>query len=68
MKTFIKWVGGKRQLLPTIKDMIPKSFDTYYEPFLGGGALLLEIAPDQAVVSDTNSNLSIYKHLQSNSK
>lgn len=37
MKPFIKWVGGKRQLLPTIKDMMPESFDTYYEPFLGGG-------------------------------
>lgn len=67
MKPFIKWVGGKRQLLPTIKDMIPKSFDTYYEPFLGGGALLLEIAPDQAVVSDANTNLiNTYKAIQNN--
>ena len=67
MKPFIKWVGGKRQLLPTIKDMIPKSFDTYYEPFLGGGALLLEIAPDQAVVGDANTNLiNTYKAIQNN--
>lgn len=67
MKPFIKWVGGKRQLLPTIKDMIPKSFDTYYEPFLGGGALLFEIAPEQAIVGDANTNLiNTYKAIQNN--
>lgn len=67
MKPFIKWVGGKRQLLPTIKDMMPESFDTYYEPFLGGGALLLEIAPEQAVVGDANTTLiNTYKAIQNN--
>lgn len=67
MKPFIKWVGGKRQLLPTIKDMMPESFDTYYEPFLGGGALLLEIAPEQAVVGDANTILiNTYKAIQNN--
>ena len=43
MKPFIKWVGGKRQLLPTIKDMMPKSFDTYYEPFPHQEPLLEEL-------------------------
>lgn len=36
---FLKWVGGKRQLLPYISPLIPK-YTTYYEPFLGGGAVL----------------------------
>ena len=67
MKPFIKWVGGKRQLLPAIKDMMPESFDTYYEPFLGGGALLLEIAPKQAAVGDANTTLiNTYKAIQNN--
>ena len=67
MKPFIKWVGGKRQLLPTIKDMMPKSFGTYYEPFLGGGALLFVIVPERAVVGDANTTLiNTYKAIQSN--
>lgn len=67
MKPFIKWVGGKRQLLPTIKDMMPKSFGTYYEPFLGGGALLFEIVPERAVVGDANTTLiNTYKAIQNN--
>ena len=39
----LKWVGGKRQLLPEINKRIPKGFKTYYEPFLGGGAVLFDI-------------------------
>ncbi|MDY4128501.1 DNA adenine methylase, partial [Peptostreptococcus porci] len=37
---FVKWAGGKRQLLPKIKELLPERFETYYEPFVGGGALL----------------------------
>ena len=37
MFPFIKWAGGKRQLLPHLKECVPKSFDRYFEPFLGGG-------------------------------
>ena len=40
IKPFTKWVGGKRQLLNEIENLLPPSFDTYYEPFVGGGALL----------------------------
>ena len=39
MQPFIKWAGGKRQLLPEIMDRLPKEFNNYYEPFIGGGAL-----------------------------
>ena len=37
---FIKWLGGKGQLLPELNKMIPSDFNTYFEPFLGGGALV----------------------------
>lgn len=42
-KPFIKWVGGKRQLLPKLLSLLPPKFDYYYEPFLGGGALYFEM-------------------------
>ena len=57
MKPFVKWVGGKRQLLPVIKKLIPRQFNTYYEPFIGGGALFFDLAPNNAVVSDSNEEL-----------
>ena len=57
MEPFIKWVGGKRQLLSKIKEAMPPSYNRYFEPFLGGGALLLEIAPENAVVGDFNKAL-----------
>ena len=40
LKPFTKWTGGKRQLLPILKDLMPKEYDTYYEPFIGGGIIL----------------------------
>ncbi|WP_336248595.1 DNA adenine methylase [Stomatohabitans albus] len=58
----VKWVGGKRQLLPKIKNYIPLEIATFYEPFLGGGAVLFDIQPCNAVVSDINSELiNLYK-------
>lgn len=53
----LKWVGGKRQLLSEIKPYIPKDFSTYYEPFVGGGAVLFSIQPKRAVINDINSEL-----------
>jgi DNA adenine methylase len=57
MKPIIKWVGGKTQLLSQIKERLPKEFNTYYEPFLGGAAVLLELNPTNSVVSDINPEL-----------
>jgi DNA adenine methylase len=56
-KPFLKWVGGKRQLLSDIKKYIPAHYSTYYEPFVGGGALLFELQPHQAVINDVNIEL-----------
>mgnify|MGYP003533513160 FL=1 len=40
---FVKWVGGKRGLLPQIIPLLPKNFNNYFEPFIGGGALFFEL-------------------------
>ena len=56
-KPFLKWVGGKRQLLPELLARVPRGFDTYFEPFLGGGALFFSLLPEKAVLSDTNERL-----------
>lgn len=42
-KPVIKWVGGKRQLLDELKKYMPKKFNTYFEPFIGGGALFFDL-------------------------
>lgn len=56
-RPFLKWAGGKRQLLPELEKYIPKSFDVYYEPFVGAGAMLFHLQPKRAVISDINSEL-----------
>lgn len=57
MKPVIKWVGGKSQLTQKIREMLPDKFETYYEPFLGGAAVLLDLNPTNAVVNDINPEL-----------
>lgn len=65
---FIKWVGGKRQLLEIINVFLPKKINNYYEPFLGGGALFLYFLPKKAFLSDINKELIItWKVIESNS-
>lgn len=59
---FVKWVGGKRQLLNDITPLLPKRINSYCEPFLGGGAVLFSIQPSKAIVNDLNSDLIlVYK-------
>lgn len=53
----LKWAGGKRQLLSKIIPLIPQEFGCYYEPFVGAGAVLLDLHPSKAVVNDTNAEL-----------
>lgn len=54
---FVKWAGGKRQLLPQIKERMPQSYKKYYEPFVGGGAVIFELLPADAVINDINKAL-----------
>mgnify|MGYP002537282330 FL=1 len=56
-KPFVKWAGGKRQIINKLKRYVPDEFDTYYEPFIGGGALLFELSPRRAVINDSNEEL-----------
>lgn len=54
---FLKWAGGKRQLVDRLRARMPASYGTYYEPFIGGGALFFAAAPTRAVLSDNNPRL-----------
>lgn len=55
---FLKWPGGKRWLVPTLLTTIRQTeFNTYYEPFLGGGAFFFALNPTRAVLSDINTDL-----------
>ena len=56
-KPFVKWVGGKRQILPDIRRHIPKFSGRYHEPFLGGGAVFFDTRPTYAFLTDSNERL-----------
>jgi len=53
----LKWVGGKRQLLDSLTNMLPKKIPAYCEPFVGGGAVLFQLQPAIAIVNDINAEL-----------
>ena len=57
LQPFTKWTGGKRKLLPIIKSLMPDNYTNYFEPFVGGGALFFELAPQQALINDFNTEL-----------
>lgn len=65
---FLKWAGGKRQLLPVIRKFIPQ-FNQYYEPFIGAGSVLLALQPVNATINDTNDELvNCYKVIKNSSQ
>jgi DNA adenine methylase len=59
VKPFLKWAGGKRQLLPEIRKYLPPDPRniTYYEPFAGAGAVFFDLRPPRAVINDRNAEL-----------
>ena len=67
MVPFIKWVGGKRQLINELVERMPKTYNTYHEPFIGGGALFFHVSPKKAIISDLNKELiTTYKVVKAN--
>lgn len=68
MNSPIKWVGGKRKEIKYFKKYIPE-FNTYVEPFVGGGAVFWELCPESAVINDVNEHLiNFYNVLKNNPK
>lgn len=57
MHPFVKWAGGKTQLLDKIHALMPKTYNRYFEPFIGGGALMFSVAPKDFIINDFNSEL-----------
>ena len=76
MKPFLKWVGGKTQILSEVISRVPQTIDTYHEPFLGGGSVLLALLSErnegkrtmgEVRASDVNPALiQLYKNVQQN--
>lgn len=71
LKPVVKWAGGKRQILPHLSKHLPDQWDHYYEPFVGGGALLIHLYNhnllNHATISDTNGELvDLYRVIRDN--
>lgn len=54
---FVKWAGGKRQLITQIRERMPEKYNDYYEPFVGGGAVIFDLLPANALINDINKAL-----------
>lgn len=64
-KPFLKWVGGKGQLLEQFETLLPKKYNSYFEPFIGGGAVFFSINPKKAHINDINETLvNTYLHIK----
>lgn len=67
MSPVLKWAGGKTQLLDSIIERMPKTYNKYYEPFIGGGSVLFAVMPKKAVINDTNEQLiNLYCQVREN--
>lgn len=66
-RPFLKWAGGKSKLIEQYTPYFPKDFKTYYEPFLGGGAVFFHLQPKNAVLTDINPELiNAYRCVRNN--
>ena len=63
---FLKWVGGKRQIMPAIEQHLPKGIKSYIEPFIGGGAVFFHLQPKNAIINDFNAELINVYHVIKN--
>lgn len=69
MKPFVKWVGGKRQLIPHIEKRLPKSINNYFEPFVGGGALFMHLRNELTIINDFSEDLiNVYMQIKNSYK
>lgn len=67
IKTFLRYPGNKSRLLKQIIPYVPKEFNTYYEPFLGSGAMFLCLQPTKAILNDINKDvINTWKHVKEN--
>lgn len=67
LQPFTKWTGGKRQLLGELRSYMPETYGRYFEPFVGGGALFFDLAPEKAVINDFNEELiNTYLQIKNN--
>ncbi|MEA5566195.1 DNA adenine methylase [Anabaena sp. UHCC 0399] len=61
-RPFLKWAGGKGRLIQQYIPYLPKNYQNYYEPFLGGGALFFYLRPQKAILTDINAELiTVYR-------
>lgn len=68
-RPFVKWAGGKKQIIDDLLFYMPKTYKTYFEPFVGGGALLFALQPQNAVINDFNAELiNAYRVIKSEGK
>ena len=67
LKPIVKWSGGKGDEISRFKQYLPDEYDTYIEPFVGGGALFFHISPKKAVIADVHAELvDLYKSIKNN--
>lgn len=67
VRPFVKWVGGKGRLMPQLAKYFPEKYASYYEPFVGGGAVFFSVNPKVGYINDANGVLMhAYRHIRDN--